>query len=93
VLDRLDRYQRTAKVSEVYDDEARRKLFEKLNRVAANLGLGLIEDPTKAKAIPAPPIPAPAIAPPEAAPAAAAGEPKGEADEKEKMPWGLGANP
>ena len=39
VLDRLDRYQRTAKVSEVYDDEARKRLFDKINRVAANLGL------------------------------------------------------
>ena len=38
VLDRLDRYQRAAKVSEVYDDEARKRLFDKINRVAANLG-------------------------------------------------------
>jgi hypothetical protein len=37
-LDRLDRYQRTAKVK-VYDDEARQRLFDKLNRVAANLRL------------------------------------------------------
>ena len=54
VLDRLDRYQRTAKVNQVYDDGARKKLFEKLNRVAANLGLAVIEDPTKAQAKPAP---------------------------------------
>ena len=93
VLDRLDRYQRAAKVNEVYDDEARKKLFEKLNRVAANLGLAVIADPTKPKAIPAPESPAPAIAAPEAAPVAESGEPKGEEDEKEKMPWGLGANP
>ena len=51
VLDRLDRYQKTAKVNQVYDDGARKKLFEKLNRVAANLGLTVIEDPAKAKAI------------------------------------------
>jgi hypothetical protein len=38
VLDRLDRYQRAAKVSQVYDDEARKRLFDKINRVAANLG-------------------------------------------------------
>ncbi len=38
VLDRLDRYQRTAKVNQVYDDEARKRLFDKINRVAANLG-------------------------------------------------------
>ena len=50
VLDRLDRYQKTAKVNQVYDDGARKKLFEKLNRVAANLGLAVIEDPAKAKA-------------------------------------------
>ena len=38
VLDRLDRYQRTAKVNQVYDDEARKRLMDKINRVAANLG-------------------------------------------------------
>jgi hypothetical protein len=38
VLDRLDRYQRAAKVNQVYDDEARKRLFDKINRVAANLG-------------------------------------------------------
>ncbi len=37
VLDRLDRYQRVAKAVQVYDDEARRKLMNKINRVAANL--------------------------------------------------------
>ncbi len=37
VLDRLDRYQRVAKAVQVYDDEARRKLMDKINRVAANL--------------------------------------------------------
>ena len=39
VLDRLDRYQRVAGANQVYDDEARKKLFDKLNRVAANLGV------------------------------------------------------
>ena len=39
VLDRLDRYQRAAKVNQVYDDEARKRLMDKINRVAANLGL------------------------------------------------------
>ena len=38
VLDRLDRYQRAAKVNQVYDDEARKRLMDKINRVAANLG-------------------------------------------------------
>ena len=82
VLDRLDRYQKTAKVNQVYDDGARKKLFEKLNRVAANLGLAVIEDPTKAQAKPAP----------EAAPTPEPGEPKGPAAEQEKTPWGVGAS-
>jgi hypothetical protein len=38
VLDRLDRYQRAAKVNQVYDDEARKRPVDKINRVAANLG-------------------------------------------------------
>ena len=37
VLDRLDRYQRAAKAVQVYDDEARKKLMDKINRVVANL--------------------------------------------------------
>ncbi len=80
VLDRLDRYQKTAKVNQVYDDEARKKLFEKLNRVAANLGLAVIEDPAKAKETPAPePAPVPELAAPEPP-----------AEDKEKTPWGVG---
>jgi hypothetical protein len=39
VLDRLDRYQKSAVVAEVYDAEARQKLLDKLNRMAVNLGL------------------------------------------------------
>jgi len=39
VLDRLDRYQTVAGANQAYDDEARKKLFEKINRVAANLGV------------------------------------------------------
>jgi hypothetical protein len=78
VLDRLDRYQKTAKVNQVYDDGARKKLFEKLNRVAANLGLAVIEDPAKAGAARAPEAAAtPELAAPE--------PPDGE---KEKMPCG-----
>jgi hypothetical protein len=50
LLDRVDRYQKTAKVTQVYDAEARRKLFEKLNRVAANLGLEPMKEPAKAEA-------------------------------------------
>jgi hypothetical protein len=84
VLDRLDRYQKTAKVNQVYDDDARKKLFEKLNRVAANLGLAVIENPAKAKEQAAPePAPAPQLAAPE--PPAVDKE-----KEKEKTPWGVG---
>ena len=39
VLDRLDRYQTTASVNQVYDDEARKKLMDKINRLAENLGI------------------------------------------------------
>jgi hypothetical protein len=39
VLDRFDRYQRVADVNQDYDHEARKKLLDKLNRVAANLGV------------------------------------------------------
>ena len=53
VLDRLDRYQKTAKVNEVYHDEARKKLFDRLNRAAANLGLAVIEARPKDDAKPA----------------------------------------
>jgi hypothetical protein len=38
VLDLLDRHHGSAKVSEVYDDEAHKRLSDKINRVAANLG-------------------------------------------------------
>ena len=81
VLDRLDRYQKTAKVNQVYDDSARKKLFEKLNRVAANLGLPMIEDPLKAQP-----------KPPEAAASPQSSEPKAPPDEKEKKPSGVGAS-
>jgi hypothetical protein len=83
VLDRLDRYQRTAKVNEVFDEEARKRLIEKINRVAGNLGLAVIEAPAKDEAKPAL----------EAAPGAESGEPKGPPADKEKMPWGVGASP
>jgi len=59
VLDRLDRYQRAAKVNEVYDDEARKRLMDKINRVAANLGL---DEPRTAIEGPAPGPDSPAMA-------------------------------
>ena len=37
VLDRIDRYQAVAGAVQAYDDGARKKLIEKINRVAANL--------------------------------------------------------
>ena len=39
VLDRLDRYQTVAVGHQVYDDEARKKLMDKINRMAANFGI------------------------------------------------------
>src|SRR5271169_1182364 len=39
VLDRLDRYQTVAGANQVYDDEARKKLMDKINRLAENLGI------------------------------------------------------
>ena len=38
-LDRLDRYQVVASANQVYDDEARKKLMDKINRMAANFGI------------------------------------------------------
>jgi DNA-directed RNA polymerase specialized sigma24 family protein len=38
-LDRLDRYQSVAGAHQVYDDEARKKLLAKINRIASNLGV------------------------------------------------------
>jgi hypothetical protein len=38
-LDRLDRYQTVASAEQVYDDEARKKLLDKINRLADNLGI------------------------------------------------------
>ena len=75
VIDRLDCYQRAAKVNEVYDDEARKRLMDKINRVAANLGL---DEPRTAIEGPAQSLDL--------------GEAAGQADEKEKMPWGVCAS-
>ena len=38
-LDRLDRYQSAAGAHQVYDDEARKKLMERINRMAENIGI------------------------------------------------------
>jgi predicted transcriptional regulator len=38
-LDRLDRYQTVASANQAYDDEARKKLMDKINRLAENLGI------------------------------------------------------
>ena len=39
VLDRLDRYQTVASANQVYDDEARKKLMDRINRMAENFGV------------------------------------------------------
>jgi transcriptional regulator with XRE-family HTH domain len=39
VIDRLDRYQAVASAEQVYDDEARKKLLDKINRMAENFGI------------------------------------------------------
>src|ERR1700691_986723 len=39
VLDRLDRYQTVASANHAYDDEARKKIMNKINRIAANYGI------------------------------------------------------
>jgi hypothetical protein len=38
VIDRLDRYQAVAGAHQAYDDDARKKLMDRINRMAANLG-------------------------------------------------------
>jgi len=38
-LDRLDRYQSVAVANQSYDEDARRKLLQKINRMAENLGV------------------------------------------------------
>jgi hypothetical protein len=38
-LERLDRYQTIASANQVYDDEARKKLLDKINRMAENFGI------------------------------------------------------
>ena len=38
-LDRLDRYQTVAGANQAYDDEARQKLMDRINRIADNLGV------------------------------------------------------
>jgi hypothetical protein len=38
-LERLDRYQTVAGAHQVYDDEARKKLMDRINRMANNLGI------------------------------------------------------
>ncbi len=68
VLDRLDRYQRTAKAVQVYDDEARKRLMDKINRVAANLGF---DEPRTAEAAEGAPSGGEAAAAPDGAQAGA----------------------
>jgi hypothetical protein len=39
VIDRLDRYQAVAGAEQAYDDEARKKLMDRINRMAENFGI------------------------------------------------------
>jgi hypothetical protein len=48
VLDRLDHCQKVAKAVQFYDDEARRKLMDKINRLGANLGVDKASPAAKA---------------------------------------------
>jgi hypothetical protein len=94
-LDRLDRYQTVAGANQVYDDEARKKLMDKLNRVAANLGVD--EDFAAAvrahlKAIGERPADEPAEAEGQEAGLAAAPEFTGEADAGQASPAGAQAD-
>ena len=73
-LDRLDRYQQAAEANQVYDDEARRKLMAKINRVVENLEA---EDERKRAKIAA-----------RAAQSQDFGESAGLREEKAKMPLG-----
>jgi hypothetical protein len=84
VLDRLDRYQRVAKVNQVYDDEARKKLFDKIHRVAANVD---VDEARTAKAAKA------AKAGGQAAESLDSGETGGSTGHKVKMSWGVGISP
>ncbi len=44
-LDRLDRYQTTASANQEFDEDARKKLLDKLTRMAANLGVRVATAP------------------------------------------------
>ncbi|HEY1783864.1 MAG TPA: hypothetical protein VGG79_26130 [Roseiarcus sp.] len=80
VLDRLDRYQTIAVSNVAYDDEARKKLMDKINRVVANLTAG--------KAAPAPQYPAtPAALPAGAIEAEAAADPAGPGEAQSAEPY------
>jgi hypothetical protein len=46
VLDRIDRYQTAAQVNQVYDDEARQKLLDKLSFMVDNVRAESAEDPS-----------------------------------------------
>jgi hypothetical protein len=65
-------------INQVYDDEARKKLMDKLNRAAANLGYDQIIAASKAAA--------------EASQSQGSGETAGPEEAKEKTPWGVGAS-
>ncbi len=83
VLDRLDRYQTVAVANVAYDDEARKKLMDKINRIVANL--------ERRKEAPAPERPAnPGALLAGAIEAEAAADPAGPAEAQGAAPYAWG---
>ncbi len=90
-LDRLDRYQTVASANQVYDDEARKKLMDKINRMAENFGIdenfaAAVQE--HLKTIGAIPDDEPGEADGEGADLAGSPEFMGEANAPEATPWG-----
>ncbi len=89
VLDRLDRYQTVAVAHQGYDEEDRRKLMQKINRIADNLGVDATWNAAREYLMKHGAFPA---HPSELEPSQAAGEPAAQADEPaegegEASPW------
>jgi hypothetical protein len=86
-LDRLDRYQTVASANQVYDDEARKKLMDKVNRLAENLGI----NPAFEAAVKAHLQKTGQIPPDDPGEGEAIGDPPAEADEQQDqgaaIPW------
>ncbi len=91
-LDRLDRYQVVASANQAYDDEARKKLLDKINRLAENFGIDKdFEAAVQAHLKKMREIPAdgPGEADWEGAEPAGSPDFMGEANAPEATPWGV----